>query len=81
MADEDLILDGHAIADETVALDLAACTDPCVLLNLNKRPDPGFIANLAAVQVDEGMENDMLAEPDVRRNPDEIRGIGLLVSL
>ena len=59
---------------------LRSCTDLGVLLNFDKCPDAGLFANFAAVQVDECVEHDILRQPDVGRDPDEIGGIRSLVS-
>src|SRR5712691_7097947 len=66
--DEDLILDGDAFADERVARNLAATAHLRVLLDLDERADFGFVANLAAVQVDELPKRDVVPQLDVRRN-------------
>src|SRR5262249_60327050 len=59
VADEDVILDRHALADEGVARDLAAPSDRRVLLDFDERADLGLVADLAPIQVDE------LREPDI----------------
>src|ERR1019366_2803972 len=63
--DEDVVLNGYAFADEGVAGDLAVAPHPGVLLDLDKRADLGVIAHLAAVQVDEPGELDVLTQLDV----------------
>src|SRR2546428_1132789 len=68
VADEDVILDRHAFTDEGVARNLAAPADLRILLDLDERPDLRFVADLAAVQVDELRELDVLPQLDVGRN-------------
>ena len=77
---ENLVLDCHALADEGVALDLAPRADHDVLLDLDERADPRVVADLAAVQVNERVEGDVSAQPDVRRDPDEVGWIHSFVS-
>ena len=60
MADEDVVLDRHAFTDEGVARNLAPPADLCILLDLDERSDLRFVADLAAVQVDELRELDVL---------------------
>src|SRR5881628_4173171 len=60
VADEDLILERHAFADEGVARDLAATADAGALLDLDEGPDLGAVADLAAVEVDELVEDHVL---------------------
>ena len=50
MADEDVVLYGHALADKGVRGDLAILADEGVLLDLDERPDLGAVANGAAVE-------------------------------
>src|SRR5688572_1835811 len=66
MADEDLILDGHAFTDERMARDLAAAADAGVFLDFDEGADFGFVADVAAVEVDELRQFDVLAKLDVR---------------
>ena len=68
VTDEDVVLDRHALANEGVARDLAAPSNPRVLLDLNKSADLCFVADLAAVQIDELRKLDGLAELHIRRN-------------
>ena len=49
VADEDLVLYGHAFADEGVALDLAVPADGGVFLYLDKGADLGAVADGATV--------------------------------
>src|SRR2546425_2811162 len=65
VADEHLVLERHALADEGVARHLAAAADAGALLDLDEGPDLGAVADLAAVEVDELVEDDVLAELDV----------------
>jgi hypothetical protein len=80
VADEDLVLDRHSLTDERMALNLAPRANLGVRLNFNKGPNPGFVADFAAVEVDERVEHDILGQPDIGRDPDEIGGIRSLVS-
>src|SRR5262245_62098596 len=68
VADEDLVLDRHALADEGVARNLASPAHPRIFLDFDERPDLGFVADLAAVQVDERRELNAGPELDVRRD-------------
>src|SRR5207245_3052258 len=68
VADEDVVLDRHAFTDESVTRNLAPPADLRILLDLDERPDLRFIADLAAVQVDELRELDVPPELDVGRN-------------
>ena len=79
VADEDVVLDRHAFADERVARDLAAAADRRVLLDLDERADLRLVADLAAVEVDELRQPDVLPELDVgrdRRRNRRGRGVG-----
>src|SRR5690606_22487019 len=53
VADEDLVLDVHALADERVRGHLAACADEGVLLDLHERADARLVADRAAVEIHE----------------------------
>ena len=66
MSDEYLGLDGNAFADEGMARDLAAIADPRALLNLDERADLCLVADLAAVEVDEGKDPNVSAQLNVR---------------
>src|SRR2546425_6701390 len=68
VADEDVVLDRHAFTDEGVARNLAPPADLRIFLDLDERPDLRFVADLAAVQVDELRELDVLPQLDVGRN-------------
>ena len=57
-----------AVADEGVTLDLAARADRRAALDLDERPDPGPVADAAAVEVRERLDDDVLAELDVARS-------------
>src|SRR4030042_2547943 len=74
MADEDVVLDGHALPDEGVRGDLAVPADECVFLDLDERPDPGVVPDRAAVEVDEGEDLDVFPELDVGGNTAEFHG-------
>ena len=68
MADEHVILDGHAFADEGVAGDLAPPANAGILLNLDEGADLGFVADLAAIEIDELRKLDVFPELHVGRN-------------
>src|SRR5580765_5407350 len=68
VADKDVIFQLDAFADERVARDLDAAADLGAALDLDKRADSRLVANLAAVEVDELEDRDVLAEPDVGRD-------------
>src|SRR5207249_7253915 len=68
VANEDVVLDRHAFTDEGVARNLAPPADLRILLDLDEGPDLRFVADLAAVQVDELRELDVLPQLDVGRN-------------
>ena len=59
MADEDLVLDPHSFADEGVALDLAGGADLDPALDLDEGADPGAVADPAAVEIREGVDDDV----------------------
>ena len=69
MPDEHLVLDLDAVADERVALDLAARADRRPALDLDERADPRVVADPAAVEVRERLDDDVLAELDVVDQP------------
>ena len=66
MADEDLVLDGDALADKGVALDLAVSADEGVFLYFDEGTDLGPVTDRAAVEVDEFVQLNVLSEDDVR---------------
>ena len=70
MADEDLVLDPHAVADERVALDLAGCADQGAALDLHESPDLGARADSTSVEVGERADDDALPEGDVHQQPE-----------
>ena len=53
MAHKHLVFDGNAFANESMARYFAVLADRSVLLDLDKGPDLGFVADFAAVKVDE----------------------------
>ena len=65
MPDEDAVFKRDAGADEGVALDLAARAHDRSGLNLDERPDARLVADAAAVQVREGLDDHPVAELDV----------------
>ena len=56
VADEDLVLDGHAFADEGVAGDLDPAADAGAFLDFDEGADLALVTDLAAIEVDEGVE-------------------------
>ena len=66
MTNEDVVLNRDAFADERMARDLAAPPDTRILLNLDEGADLGFVADLAAVKIDELRKFDGLAELYIR---------------
>src|SRR5262249_18581185 len=77
---EDFVLDGYTLADEGVTLDLASRTDLGILLDLDEGPDPCVVADPAAVEVNERVQDDVFSQPDVRRDPEETGRIRPFVS-
>jgi hypothetical protein len=77
---EDFVLDCHAFADKGVALDLAPRANHGILLDLDERSEPGVVADLAAIEVNERVQADVFAQPDVRRDPNEVGRIRSFVS-
>jgi hypothetical protein len=65
VANEDLILDRHAVTDERVALDFATRTDDRASLDLDIRTNASVVADLAAVQIRERINDHVFAELDV----------------
>ena len=53
MPDENVVLDGYALADEGVRGDFAPAADGRVLLHLNERTDLRLVAYRASVQIDQ----------------------------
>src|SRR5271163_1452940 len=53
VSDEDVVFDVHAFTNKRVARNLAAFAYGRVLLYLDESSDFGFVANLAAIEVDE----------------------------
>ena len=72
MADENVVLDIHALTDESVAGDFAAAADAGILLDFDKRTDLCFISNFTAVDVDEFGQLDVFPELYVRSDADEL---------
>jgi hypothetical protein len=68
VSNEDLVFDYDAFAHKRVARDLAAAANTRILLNLDERADFGFVANFAAVKIDERSEPHVLPEFHVIRN-------------
>lgn len=72
--DKDLVFNGHAFANETVRRDFTMAAHTRALLNLNERSDAGSVANLAAVQIYEVINFDILPEFYVGRDQAELSG-------
>ena len=72
VSDEDAGFDGHAFADEGVARDLAALADLRALLDFDEGADLRFVADLAAVEIDESVNPHVPARASRRR--DELVG-------
>src|ERR1700722_13510386 len=53
MTDEDVVLDGDALAHKSVAGNFAALADTGIFLDLDKSANLGFVADLASVEIDE----------------------------
>ena len=62
MSHENTVFKGHAFTYETVAGDLAVRPDVRSLLDLDECSDPRAVADFTAVQVDETVGLDVLAE-------------------
>ena len=66
MADEDVVVDRHALTDERVARNLAPAADCRVLLDFDECANLRLVADLASVQVDETRQLDVVAQLHVR---------------
>ena len=73
VTDEDVVFDGDAFANKGMAGNLAIAADGGILLDLDECANLGVIADLAAVQVDELGELDVLAQLYVRCDTEDIR--------
>lgn len=62
VAHEHLVADLNAVADEGVTLDLAVRAHDGSPLDLDEGADAGIVADSAAVEVRERMDDDVLAE-------------------
>jgi len=62
MTDEDVVLNGHALAHKRVTRDLAAFTNTCILLDFNKRANLGLIADLTAIKIDKSTKLDITSQ-------------------
>lgn len=65
VADEHLVLDGHALANEGVAGNFDRAAEADILLNFDERADFGIIADLAAIEIYESEDSNVLAELDI----------------
>ena len=74
VANEDFVFDLHGFADEGVAGDLAVTADARVFLNLDKRTHLRAVADFAAVEIDEVMDDDIASQLDVGRDHTELSG-------
>jgi len=68
MPDEDLVLDGDALADERVARHFAAPADGGIFLHFDEGADLRPVADRTAVEVDEAGELHVAPEPHVVRD-------------
>ena len=68
MADKDFIFNLDALADEGVAGDFASAADAGPFLNFDEGADPAFVADFAAVEIYEVVNDDVATELYVRRN-------------
>ena len=68
MAHEYVVFDGDAFADERMTRDFAALADRRVFLDLDKGADLGFIADFAAVKIDELGELHIFPKLHIRRD-------------
>src|SRR5207248_10733338 len=57
--------DSHAVADDRVALDLAVRADDSAALDFDIWADARVVADLAAVEVRERVDDDVIAELDI----------------
>ena len=73
VADENVVFDRHALADKRVAGNLAAAAHAGIFLDLDERADLGFVADLAAVQVDELGELYAFSQLHIGRDRSRIR--------
>ena len=62
VADEYLVLDCDALADESVALNFAVSADSGVFLDFDEGANLGAVADGAAVEIDEFVELDIVAQ-------------------
>ena len=62
VADEDLILNGDALTDKSVALNFAVSADSGVFLYLDEGANLGAVTDGAAVEIDEIVELDIVAQ-------------------
>src|SRR6516162_2590739 len=65
VSNEYAVLNRHALTDECVTGDLAVGADHRTFLNLDKGPDLRAVADRAAVQIHEVINDHILAEPHV----------------
>ena len=79
VADEDVVLDGHAFADEGVAGNLAALADGGILLDFDECADLGFVADLAAVKIDELRELNVFPQLHAGRDAEIVSMLVLLI--
>src|SRR5258708_31830858 len=71
MADEHVVLNLYSFTHKRMARNFAAFSHTRILLDFNESAYLGFIADFAAVQIDELGEPDVLAELYTRRDADE----------
>src|SRR5262249_53355180 len=64
MSDEHIVFDRDSVADERMALNLAVRTDRSSALDLDERADPGVVADPAAVEIRERLDEYARSERD-----------------
>jgi hypothetical protein len=74
VTDEDFVFDRYAFADKRVRRDLAAPAYPRVFLNFDERANLRAVADLAAVEIDEVMNDHVAPKLDVGRDQTELAG-------
>ena len=79
MTHEDLILDRHALADKGVAGDLAAGADHRVFLDFHEGANARFVADPAAVKINEAVDRDVFSQPHVGCDPETVGRIHFLL--
>src|SRR5215471_8935086 len=81
MTDKNLVFDGYGFANKRVRRDLAEAPDAGVLLNFDEGADLRAVADLAAVEIDEVMNDYLAPQLNVGRDDAELAGheTGILI--